>query len=315
MPGLRAATETSVERVEVDAADLPTGNVASLYRLGRIRRTGSAEFARAYAALDGEFGARGELERREVVERWIARDAGGAWARPTPSLRARYHLLEATTEQGELAAVRDCHVVVDTVRGVAVVYLAHVLVLPAHRRGGLSALVRAVAVSLGRRALAELCPAATTPELLMAAEMEPASADDAASVVRLVAYGRAGFAAIEPSVLPYAQPDFRDPALIDGTPEPIPLLAVVRRVGHEGERTLPASLAEAFVTHLYDGVFSSHCRAEHLAGARAHALDTLRASGLANVPLCPLPRDVSDSAALEPISRGRVLPLHRAPST
>lgn len=304
----------AVEPVEIDAADLPPGDVAARYRLARFTRADSPDFARAYDALDREFGARGELERRSVVEHWVARDAAGTWARPTPTLRTRYYLVEATTDRGELAAVRDCHVVIDVSRNVAVVYLAHVLVLPAHRRGGLSALMRAVCVTLGRRALAELCAGADAPELLLAAEMEPAADDDEASIVRLVAYGRAGFQAIDPHALPYAQPDFRDPALIGSTPRPLPLLAVVRRAGHEQERQLPVGLAEAFVTHLYDGVFSSHCSAEHLAPARAFALDTLRRASLPSVALCPLPRDVSDSSALEPISRDRVLPLHRAAS-
>jgi len=42
------------------------------------------------------------------------------------------------------------------------------------------------------------------------AEMEPASRGDEASIVRLIAYGRDGFAAIAPAALPYWQPDFRD---------------------------------------------------------------------------------------------------------
>ena len=313
MADLRAPSASSVEPIEIDAMDAPEGDVTARYGLGRVARSDSAEFTRAYDALDREFGSRGELERRSVLEGWIARDAGGAWACPTPALRTRYFLIEATTARGELAAVRDCHVVVDVERSVAVVYLAHVLVLPAHRRGGLSALMRAVAVTLGRRSLEELSSGpAAAPELLLAAEMEPASTDDPPSIVRLVAYGRAGFAVIDPRTLRYAQPDFRDPAVIGATPRPLPLLAVVRRVGHEGARELPAGLAEAFVTHLYDGVFASHCRAEHLAPARARALETLRASCPATVPLCDLPRDASDSAALGFISRDHVLPLHRA---
>src|SRR5207253_327439 len=108
-------------------------------------------------------------------------------------------------------------------------------------------------------------------EIIFAAEQEffdPSAADTA---IRLIAYGRNGYQAIPPRVLPYAQADFRDVASGTGIAEPLPLLAVVRRLGHEGAPTLPVALAVAYVEHLY-AVFSTHCRPEDLEPPRRHAL-------------------------------------------
>jgi hypothetical protein len=85
--------------------------------------------------------------------------------------------------------------------GVAVVYLAHALVLPPYRRTGLGALFRRVPIEIGQAAIGEAGLAASRVDLLLAAEMEPASLDDEASIVRLRAYGQDGFAAIAPAAL------------------------------------------------------------------------------------------------------------------
>jgi GNAT superfamily N-acetyltransferase len=225
-------------------------------------------FEEAYGALAAEFGARGELERREVIERWL--DAG----QPT------YHLLVARDEDGTLAAVRDCHVIVD--RGVAVVYLAHALVLPPYRRSGLGALLRRAPIAIAQREAGDAA-------ILLAAEMEHPRLDDEASIIRLCAYGKDGFSAIAPTALPYFQPDFRDLGPED-EPQPIPLVAVVRWLGHEDARALPVHLARAFVTHLY-AVFRTHVRADHIAKLETAALAGL---GGNEVPLLPLPRSPDD---------------------
>lgn len=280
----------------LDAADVadPKGRAAlSRYRL---ERASSADFEDAYAALEREFAPRGELERREVVADWLAHDH----ERIVDGLAHRYHLLAARDEHG-LAGVRDCHTVVDRQRRVCVVYLAHVWVAPAHRRQGLASLLRAAPITLAKQALNE-------GEILLAAEMEPAVSDARDTLVRLVAYGLAGFRAIEPEALPYCQPDFRHPDVIGDTPHPLPLLAVVQRLDSMAH-TLPRALAEAYLRHLY-AVFSTHCREEHLAPLRAHALAALAAWPNDEVPLLSLPRGPDDEAALAPLWREAVLPHH-----
>jgi GNAT superfamily N-acetyltransferase len=292
-------------------------DVAARHRLHRITRADEPAFSRAFDALEEEFGARGELERRVVIERWLARDESGGRTDIGNGRRTSYHLIEATDDDGELAAVRDCHVIIDGARNVVVVYLAHVLVDPAHRRRGISALMRSAAMALGRTALAELdVPSAgaassgATNDLVLVAEMEPASVDDTPSLVRLVAYGRAGFSVIDPRALPYVQPDFRDPEDIGASPQPVPLLLVVQWVGHEATTALPRELAEAVVTSLHDGVFASHCREDHLTPARDVSLSALAAWGADDLPLCPLPRDVTDRQRLAPLSREGLASSH-----
>src|SRR5262245_31817996 len=106
----------------IDESDLGAKGRQALgrFRLECVRDAAGPAFSEAYGALAAEFAPRGELERREVIAGWLR--------------RASYYLLVARDEDGRLAGVRDCHVVVGHARNAVVVYLAHVLVLPAHRR-------------------------------------------------------------------------------------------------------------------------------------------------------------------------------------
>src|SRR5262249_35021575 len=158
-----------------------------------------------------------------------------------------YSLIAARDQTG-LAGVRDCHAVLDPSCGVCVVYLAHTLVAPAHRGSGLGALLRAAPVTLGKRALLEAGHAPEASDLMLAAEMGAGRRDEPDAVARLVSYGRGGFSAVPPKCLPYCQPDFRDLAALRAADpsleaSPLPLLAVVRWIGHDGATALPARLA------------------------------------------------------------------------
>jgi GNAT superfamily N-acetyltransferase len=273
--------------------------VSSPYEIREV--SGTVEVDEAYAVLDAWFGVRAELERREVVDAWLALGDGIQLG----SVRLRYHLLSARTADGTLAGVRDCHVTVDAVRGICVIYLAHVYVMPDHRRTGLAQRLRDVPLELARCDFRRW--GLPEGEILFAAEQEfydPTALDTA---VRLVAYGRTGYQAIPPRVLPYSQADFRNVAAGIGVARPLPLLAVVRRLGHEGEPTLPLALAVAFVDHLY-AVFSTHCRPQDLEGPRRHALDALAASGLSEIPLLHLPSRLDDHAALDALSNSAAMP-------
>lgn len=283
------------------------------YGIDAVGASSAAAFEEAYAALAAEFEPRGELERREVIARWLDEPAKRSEARDGATLARWYHLLVARDEQGALAGVRDCHVILDHAAGIATVYLAHVLVLPRYRRTGLGALFRTEAIAMARRDLGERGLPAKI-DLVLAAEMEPCDLDDEASIIRLVAYGKDGFAAITPRALPYCQPDFRDLGSApdgDERARPIPLLAIVRFLGHEGARTLPRRLARAFVTHLY-AVFETHVLEGHLRALETRTLEALDAFPPGDVPLLPLPRAIDDRSALTALTRAAVLPLFAA---
>ena len=97
-------------------------------------------------------------------------------------------------------------------------------------------------------------------DLVLAAEMEPFDPEAEDTRVRLLVYGRAGFKIVDLRALPYCQPDYREHALIDADRvRPVPLLAVVRWVGHETARAIPRHLAAAFVEHLYR-IVGAHCQ-------------------------------------------------------
>jgi GNAT superfamily N-acetyltransferase len=273
------------------------------FRLARVQEAAGRDFREGWGALDAEFGPRGEIERPEVVRGWLEASRGRALPE---GLWWEYHLIVARDAEGVLAGARDCHVTVDAARGECVVYLAHTLVLPPYRRAGLAALLRAAPVTAAQRALVR---AATAGDVLLAAEMEPADPAAEDTIVRLVAYGRGGFAVVPPAVLPYCQADFRDPARIGEAPRPLPLLAVVRWLGHDGATALPARLCEAYVRHLY-AVFATHCRPSDLGPPLGHALGALRAHGGGEVPLLALPRSRDDVDALAPLLRAEVLRHH-----
>lgn len=268
----------------------------SRYAVTLVAGMGDPAFEEAYAALDAEFGEKGELESRDAVREYFAR----------ASESAGYRLVVARDERGALAGVRDCHVSVDPAARIVVVFLSHVLVLPEHRRSGLGALLRELPAVLGRRAARDLAPPV---DVLLAGEMEPVT-DDAATRLRLVVYGRAGFSIIDPTHLPYCQPDYRAHDVIDrDRARPLPLLAVVRWLDHERDTALPARLARAFVEHIYRAM-SAHCREADLAAPRAHALAALARAPNAVARLLPPPRALDDDARLAPLSRDAVLAYH-----
>jgi hypothetical protein len=291
---------TLVDPADLDPADAKAHAALGRYRLERVAAPGPA-FDEAWGALDAEFGPRGEIERRPSVLNMLAWSGRRLSALDDGrELLWDYHLLAARDEHGALAGARDCHVTVDGLAGECVVYLAHTLVLPAHRRAGLASLFRAAPVTIGRRA-------ARGGDVLLAAEMEPWDPQAEDTLVRLIAYGRAGFRVVPPAALPYCQPDFRDLDALGAAARPIPLLSVVRWLGHDDDATLPARLCRAYQRHIY-AIFAMHCRSADLEPAMRHALEALARAG-DDIPLLPLPRS-KDDEALRPLERPAVLAHH-----
>ncbi|WP_441289613.1 hypothetical protein ACSRUE_02490 [Sorangium sp. KYC3313] len=264
-----------------------------------------AAFDEGYRALDAVFGPKGELERREVLWAWLT----GAHTDAGAPITATYHMLLArSADDGRLAGVRDCYVTLDRAARRCVALLSHALVLPAFRRSGLAALLRAAPVALARSAIERAGIAAEQAEILLAAEMEAVDPDDRDTVVRLIAYGRAGFAIVPPDVLPYAQPDFRDTAALGVTPVPLPLLAVVRQVGEEERDEIPRARAESFLRH-YQAVHAREVSQGELAPIRENALARLAAFPGERVPLIRIPWGPAEIAGFAPVLRSAVMPL------
>ncbi|WP_437589954.1 hypothetical protein [Sorangium sp. So ce1000] len=262
-----------------------------------------AAFDEGYRALDAVFGPKGEIERREVLAAWFA----GEHTDPAAPITATYHMLLArSVDDGRLAGVRDCYVTLDRAAGRCVALLSHALVLPAFRRTGLAALLRAAPVALARRAIEGAGGGGA--EVMLAAEMEAVDPDDRDTVVRLIAYGRAGFAIVPPKVLPYAQPDFRDIAALGVAPVPLPLLAVVRQVGEEERDEIPRARAESFLRH-YQAVHAREVDPDALAPIRENALAGLAAFPAERVPLIRIPRGPAEIAGFAPVLRSVVMPL------
>jgi hypothetical protein len=251
--------------------------------------TDRAQFEEGFALLDLQFGPLGEMEREEVLSAWFDR---GSLSPPDAPIQARYHMVLARDEHGTIAGVRDIFVATDAAANLSVALLSHSLVLPPFRRTGLASLLRGVPVALAQAAL----PGA---EIMLCAEMEMVRPDDRDSIVRLMAYGRAGFRAIPPAVLGYAQPDFgewRDDA------RPIPLLPIVRRIGAENETAIPRRRAWAYVTH-YHAAQSCHCDPRQIAAIRSNAERAFSEHPDDPVPLLQLPRHPAERELVRPLLR------------
>ncbi len=290
-------------RALLDLADLSPTEDAGKARAASERYTlrraeTAADFALGHAVLADVFGPTGEIERPETLRAWF--DAGSLSA-PDAPIRATYHLVLAFDTDGSLAGVRDCFVTVDPIARRAVVLLSHSFVFPRHRRGGLAALLRTVPATLARHGGVD------DPEILLVAEMELLAPHERIGVVRMLAYGKAGFRVIPAQVVPYAQPDFRDLDALGIEPAPLPFVMLVRQVGHEERGTLSPARAAAVVEHL-QAVHRCHCRMEHLLPIRAHAFRALAAWGDRPVPLIQPRRD--DIPALFPLLQSEVVPLY-----
>jgi len=264
------------------------------FTLHAVRSPADPLFDDSFGRLWREFGERGEMERREVIEERLAWDP----RRPIGGHALLYEML-VVRRDGEVVAVRD-HTAIATPAVLAgeeganvVVHLSHVLVEPSMRGRGLASWLRALPIQTGRRCLATARAAQTEraaamaaprgdegaqrhrkraiPGITLVAEMEHDDGRTPAVVARLRSYAKAGFRVVDPTRVPYSQPDFRDAGEIERRGEqPVPLCLVLRRVDREEETRMGGAELAAIVGALH-AMFAVHVRADHMAGVRALA--------------------------------------------
>ena len=243
------------------------------FDLARIRSFDDPLFEEAYGWLWREFGPKDEMERREVLARRFQLD------------RRFLYEMAFVRVAGEFVAVRD-HTAAMTRDGArVVVHLSHNLVSPLARRTGLAGWMRALPIAAARQCLASNAAPSIAPITLLA-EMEYPRPDDPARTIRLQAYERAGFRKLDPQMVRYFQPDFRDPAVIDATggARPLAFQLLVRRVNREHERCIFGVELRQFVETLYD-VYRPQFREADLAHPSL-SLDSYPADD-AMIPLVP----------------------------
>jgi GNAT superfamily N-acetyltransferase len=247
------------------AEDLAPGDSSALeqswtdFEVCAVESADDPLFEQAWERLWREFGARGEMERPEVIRERFGWNSSG----PVGGHAMLYEMIVVRSE-GRTVAVRDHTAIVvaardhtfvsppsgadadDTGAPGVVVHLSHVVVEPEMRGRGLAAWLRAMPIAAARRCVSNLGDSAmrdsaTRAGITLLAEMEPD--DEMTSDVRrrLRSYARAGFRVVDPNRVAYAQPDFRSAADIARTGEKaVPLWLVVRRVGREHENSIPA---------------------------------------------------------------------------
>ena len=199
--------------------------------LHRITSPEDPFFSQAFGALSAEFGDAGEMEQDSVIARrmqWLPEQMiNGA---------SMQYALQLVTRRGEFVAVRDHTVIILESEPGAVVHLSHNRVSPDWRRSGIAGWMRARPVATAMDSIQTLRLPSASPVTLVG-EMEHFDPTRSATLVRLTAYEKAGFKMVDPELVSYLQPDFRDPAEIDisSGPQPLPLTLMLRRIGREAE--------------------------------------------------------------------------------
>ena len=215
--------------------------------LHTIRSTEDPFFEAAFRALWKEFGAAGEMEQEDVIAERMK------WH---PSQMhdeaALLYAMQLITRNGEFVAVRDHTAILLENEPGAIVHLSHNLVAPAWRRSGIAGWLRALPVSTAREALAVSERSANAP-ITLVGEMEHFNPESESTGIRLTAYEKAGYKMVDPSLVDYWQPDFRDPRIIDqeNGPQPIPLCLMLRRIGKEHEEFISGAEVRQSVNALY----------------------------------------------------------------
>lgn len=215
--------------------------------LHQIRDNSDPFFEMAFGALWNEFGAKGEMEQREVIAdrlKWdLFETRRGAFLR---------YALVLVTHRGEFVAVRDHTVILLEDRPGAVVHMSHNLVAEKWRRSGIAGWMRAIPVSTALECLAALKHPLGSP-ITLVGEMEHLDPSKPDTKVRLTAYEKAGFKMVDPKRVSYLQPDFRHPRDIDLSrgPVPVPLCLMLRRVGREEETSVSSAEVLQVVHALY----------------------------------------------------------------
>lgn len=290
------------------------------YELWSIDHPDVPEFDEAYQLLWDTFGPTAEMERKDVIRKFLRDDP----FEPEPSgTYMRYFFLVARGEDGRIRGVRDGTVLVNPAYSpdLCVVYLAHIYMRPEARGTVLSYWLRISPVEIAVQFLADLhamgkiaLPAPNAPgkyfgmRLNLAAESEYFTPEEPVSWQRILFYGRGGFDAINPRHFPYRQPDFRDPEVIRETGNrPLPLMLLVRRMGRERQAQLPIDEARGLMRLLYDD-FADHVAPDLLENSLQLVLDRLeeRARRKSFVELLPLPTGPRELHRLKPLFRYNV---------
>ncbi|EYF06028.1 Hypothetical protein CAP_2488 [Chondromyces apiculatus DSM 436] len=287
------------------------------YELWSVDNPDAPEFDEGYQLLWDTFGPTAEMERKDVLRKFLRDDP----FEPEPSgTYMRYFFLVARGEDGKIRGVRDGTVLVNPAYApdLCVVYLAHIYMKPEARGTVLSYWLRISPVEIAMQFLLDLhtmgkiaLPAPNAPgkyfgmRMNLTAESEYFSPEEPVSWQRMLFYGRGGFDAINPRHFPYRQPDFREPEQIRETGNrPLPLVLLVRRMGRERQAQLPIDEARALMRLLYDD-FADHCAPELLENSLQLVLDRLeeRARRKKYVELLPLPSGPGTLHRLKPLFR------------
>jgi GNAT superfamily N-acetyltransferase len=232
--------------------------------LHRIQSASDPLFDQAYALLWKQFSPACEMETRKVIEHRLRHREHPE----VPDDTTTFYEMALVVSKGEPVAVRDHTVILPADSpnaSAAIVHLSHNLVLPAWRRSGVAAWMRAFPAASAREICRNL---GRSGRVILTAEMEPMDPSVEARCVRLAAYEAAGFRKVDPVALTFWQPDFRSEEEISATGiEPIPLHLVLRFCDSDDLTEVRGSQLIEIIDALYK-MYSRELPSENIAAAR-----------------------------------------------
>lgn len=219
----------------------------------QIRSVDHPWMVRAYEALNDYFGDRGEMETINVIRDRLGWDT----AQPMNGYAFLYELVVLGDAQGAVAAVRD-HCVILDMDGIrhhgrpAVVHLSHIRVSEGYTGKSIVPRLHEYPILAAREALLKAGLPAETP-IVLVAEVELNENGNAERLARLKLFKRAGYQPVDYRQVPYVQPDFRSPEVIEagGGPKLVSLILMLWRIGQEKEETVDAGEIRDIVRGLY----------------------------------------------------------------
>ena len=203
----------------------------------RVHDSNDPWFDQGFSILNQYFGARGEMETRDVIARRLQWNP----AERTGDFALLYEMAVLTDADDDIAAVGDYSVILSrsaiAAGQAAVVHLSHIWVNPQKPgRGIVNIQMHELTIAAAQTAVQMAGLPATTP-ITLAAEMEPIIPGNEERIRRIKRFLLGGLRLVDPATIAYFQPDFRAPDVIDqsGASQPLLLCLMLRRVGRETE--------------------------------------------------------------------------------
>lgn len=217
-----------------------------------VRDSASGWMKKGYDVLNAYFGNRGEMESMEVIQERLQCNS----ANPLDGYSFSYEMVVFTDTMDNIVAAGDYTVILshDALKNgqSAVVHLSHIWVDPKKPGGGIVRQLKELTVNATHLAIKKASLPADA-SITLVAEVEPYQEGNEEKIRRLKRFLHADLLIVDPTQIPYYQPDFRSGTEIDasGGAQPLLLTLMIRRINKELELEMPSNELKHIILCLY----------------------------------------------------------------